>query len=145
MPMFRRWLIWIMLFALPLQGAASAGMIHCAPGQHGHSNVAITKSHLSKHQHNVDDAYSAKGAAHHHHAVKANTDSASQEIGIFSSSDSHHSDKAACCAGGVLALTTIPSVMFPPQDVSISPSYSRSFWASVFLDALRRPPRSLLA
>lgn len=143
--MFRRLLIWIMLFALPLQGFAAVGMIHCTPGQHGHTDAVVTQSHLSEHQH-VADAHSAEDTAHHDHAdVVADTDSASQETASGSSNHSHHPEKATCCAGGVLALTTMPSVTFFPQDVSVSPPYSSGFWATVFLEAPKRPPRPFLA
>lgn len=149
--MLRRLLIWIMLFALPLQGFAAVEMMHCAPLQHEQVNTSPTlDDHVSGHQHQHTD-HLATGVgehhAHHHH------DHADGPLDAAASADDHHSSgsdssphvhKTVCCASA-LALTTSTSALFPPAGSLVVSLYHVGALPTVFLEGPRRPPRSLLA
>lgn len=147
--MLRRLLIWIMLFALPLQGFAAVEMMHCAPLQHVQvSTSPKLDDHVSGHQH-ADHLATGVGGhhAHHHHdhADGPPDATASADDHHASGSDSsHHVHKTACCASA-LALTTSTSSLFPPAGSPVVGLYHVGALPTVFLEGPRRPPRSLLA
>ncbi len=148
--MLQRLLIWIMLFALPLQGFAAVGMIHCEPSQHAQANAAV-EDHAYGHRHAdhlaADVGWMESGShAHHHDHANASPDAADSADDHHSSGSdsSHHVHKTACCAGA-LALTTSTSALFPPAGSLVVGLYDVGVLPTVFLEGPRRPPRSLLA
>lgn len=150
--MLRRLLIWIMLFALPLQGFAALGMIHCEPSQHEQTSALSTPENHVSHRHAdhlaADAALMKSGShGHHHHDHADGPPDAAASVDDHHSSgsdSSHHVHKTACCAGA-LALTTSTSAMFPPAGSLITGQYNHGTLPSVFLEGPQRPPRSLLA
>ena len=145
-------LLWLLLFALPLQGFAAATMLTCGPNHH---RVAeFTRSAAAESQ-----GHATHGDPHHDHdhamgaadagAVTA-ADGGAAGAGAGASS-AHHLDKlskfkcsacASCCIGAALPAAAL---LF----ASFAPAAAPSFFVAVepvgfFTDGPDRPPRILL-
>lgn len=130
---FKTFLLWLLLFALPVQGFAAAVRLSC--GSEHHTDLPTA-------------AKTAQDIHHHHHEFQNQTvqDAASTDFPAAQLDDyesSYCSACAACCAGAVV----------PPSIVDWSPFFSSSFSpvtssASSFTGhipaGLERPPRHIL-
>ncbi|MDP3605752.1 MAG: hypothetical protein Q8R59_08415 [Polaromonas sp.] len=115
----RRFLLCLMMLALPLQGFAAAAMLYCGPGQahQAMQTQAATQDSLQSHDHNVATMQ------HDHHAqpidtaAQTQTDQAQAQL-----PDATHKCGvcAACCS--VLALTDVAHAIavpsLPPSDLA---------------------------
>jgi hypothetical protein len=136
----RTLILWLVLLAVPFQGAASAAMLACAPAT---AATPAAAGAASAHDHHAMMA--AAGAGHDHHAMMASADNGSD---TGAPSDHHSGAKcgtcAVCCIGAAMApVPRMPlqaraaQFVFLPFDVGYVPS--------VDLDHPERPPRSSLA
>ncbi|HUG24125.1 hypothetical protein [Piscinibacter sp.] len=139
-------LLWLVAMALPLQGAAAATMLHCAPAHHRDAMSAA-------HDHHHGAAYQRHDHAHHgplstgehtaHDTQTAEDDAATSAHGPDALNKVSCSACAACSSG--IALPATPVLLSPPALVH-GASPAPSFDAAVFLtDGPERPPRTLLA
>ena len=135
--MLRRLLIWMMLCALPMQGFASVGMMHCALSQHVHaSEPAMHHSAV----HFAAGAGNGDASIHHH----ADSTAASDHHGSGDADTPHQLSKTACCTGA-FAIGTMSSGLFLPAGSSLVISHAVNHLPTVFLEDPQRPPRFFLA
>jgi len=126
---------WLLLLALPWQGAVAATMLHCATdhvhaaGVHGEVNVpnhAHRHSHPAAHAHGESDSQAAAGV-----------DTPSHDAG------GQCSVCASCCASSVIASSPLTvAVALPPR---VFPSPPIEWPVDRVPDRLERPPRQRLA
>lgn len=132
---FRLVLLCLMALALPLQGLAATGAVHCAAM---HERMQVSAAH-----HHDDDA------AHHHEGDAAKT--------AVSVADDHRSDdgaprtggafKCSACAACCVALG-LPSVavMLPQAPAEgLTPSMALRAVVAFLTSGPERPPRTVLA
>jgi hypothetical protein len=131
--MFRRLLLAILVIALPLQGVASTAMTHCGPSRH----VAFD----AHYDHAADHHGSNADADQDHHPHYSSGDASHHGN---DSNHSGHGDKSDCCASTVAIATSLAGT-FPPAGPPVASLYVAGALPSVFLEGLRRPPRTLLA
>lgn len=156
--LMRSLLIWLLVLAVPAQGAAVAAMLGCGPR---HSAAAVVGGGSVLGPHDLARAHShartdarAPAAQDHHHAAlaalpagagdAATLGSAAPEAVAAVAADAHKcSACASCCSAGAI-LNTVPTVPMP------------EFAAAVFADWVAsvdpyavagpdRPPRRILA
>ena len=123
---FRNALMWLFLFALPLQGFAAATMLHCG----------------ASHQRTVATATSKSSSAHHHEAGQAHKHAAASETAQPDLAKSKCSACAACCMGTALP---VAALAFEPFAPALAPlSFVRAPAIGFVTDGPDRPPRILL-
>ncbi|MGV7207403.1 hypothetical protein ACLB1G_06075 [Oxalobacteraceae bacterium A2-2] len=159
--LFRSFIVWLMLLALPFQGYAAASMMLCAPaapaplmemGQPGHDHAAMMAAMHGDHAR----AYAAQpgdggqhAAAHGDHVgvSAAQVDGGAQLAmhGGHAAKTAHGAIKcggaAACCVGAALApdcALALPALALPSAPVSF---YSDTIPA-VHLAHPERPPQA---
>lgn len=112
MPRFlKTFLLWLLIAALPIQGAAAVIQASCGPRHHGMSVVAIADDHH----------HGAGQAVHSHSADSMNImDEKAEDVDKGATSktvklpvSSYCSACSACCAGAVA----------PPPSVSLTPTF----------------------
>ncbi|MRW88795.1 hypothetical protein GJ699_02210 [Duganella sp. FT80W] len=123
--LFRSFLVWLMLLALPYQGYASAQMLLCvvpAPAQEAHAAMNMP-------------------AGPHDHAAMLAAQAAHQHDGDQSSSHSNMKcTGSACCAAAAPLLTLDLSAPASPLASRMVPFYS-DFLPAVDLAHPERPPQ----
>jgi hypothetical protein len=138
--------IWLLVLAVPVQGAAAATMAFCGPGHHGggasaamQATASADHAHLggehADHQHTQGEALADEGSA-------VSTDSAAPAE-VKHGSQQKCSVCASCCSLGAI----LSSVLAVPAPV-FSPTVFSTVVASVELfaaDGPDRPPRTVLA
>ena len=164
--LMRSLLIWLLVLAVPAQGAAVAAMVGCGPrhpaaavaGPHGHDHAnAQAHPHANAHANAYAHARADAGgpAAHdqHHAALPAPAadaglasaiGSAAADAPAAGAADGHKcSACASCCAAGAI-LNTVPTVPMP----ALADAVFADWVASVdpyAVDGPDRPPRPVLA
>jgi hypothetical protein len=130
-------LVWLTVLAMPIQGIAAAGMLHCGPGLPG---VPQHHAQAAPHEHHADDA----GAHAHHHGTAQQEADAPDAPDTFSGQADHHcSACAACCLGAALPASVM---QLPVADVSCAPELAPAVALVSFIAAgPERPPRHPLA
>lgn len=136
-------LIWLLVLALPVQGAAAATMAFCGPDHHGGGHSVVQPgSTAAVHAHHGDAL-----AAHEHHADRsadvASTDDVSGVATGGQAAQQTCSACASCCSLGAM-LTEAPVV--PVTD--LSPMVFTTVVPTVgafAADGPERPPRNALA
>lgn len=128
MSRIRRFLLCLMMLALPLQGFAAAAMLYCGTGP---THQAVQKAmqiqaatQVSQQSH---DHAAAPMMQHDHHAqptapeAQAQTDEASDQAQSQLPNASHKCGVCASCCG-VLAITDLPQTIsaapLPPSDLA---------------------------
>ena len=140
--LIRTLLIWLLVLAVPAQGAAAATMAFCGPNHHGAG--ATTHAQSAPHTEHAQHG----GAAHQHMTVPDEADDSAS-----ASSDGPgklvHGDKqkcsacASCCTFGAILSTVlvVPAPAVTPTVFSAVVPTVDAFAA----DGPERPPRSVLA
>jgi hypothetical protein len=148
--LIRTLFIWLLVLAVPVQGAAAAAMVPCGPSHHGgHAAVQTQPAVPQAHPHHSGTG--ATGATAHEHAqamaVAAEAPSVSAMPVVsdgFSPSAEHTcSACAACCSVGAI----LGSVLALPAP-AVAPTVFATLVASVdpfAADGPDRPPRPVLA
>ena len=138
--LIRTLLIWLLVVAVPAQGAAAATMAFCGPNHHG--SGAAAQMHV------------AAPGEHAHHGVDAAADHAHPQVAAQADEDpsasaTDHANKqkcsacAACCSVGAIlgSVLTVPAPVFSPTVfAAVAPSVD-TFAAG----GPDRPPRIVLA
>ena len=134
--------MWLLMLAVPVQGAAAAIMAFCGPNHHGVGQVVSAGADDAHHDHD-----GAEGD--HHHAQEAHDEDASASPQAaphakFVQADKHKcSACASCCAAA--ALPSASAAFEPPLlGDSFLPLISRNV-VLLLADGLERPPRFVLA
>ena len=156
MGLIRVLLIWLLVLAVPVQGAAAATMAACGPNHHGGVPTALTQQTLSAmHAHHGTQVQ----MAHKHHDTFAGVGQVDQETASSTSPESStvaatpanggHSDPhkcsacASCCSAGAI----LDTVLKIPAPVATSTVFSAVVPTvdAVAVDGPDRPPRMVLA
>jgi len=137
-------IIWLLVFALPMQGFASSAMLDCgAAHQHlmpGSSSHAEDGASLDQQQ-----------QMHHHEQASSTEDHAASHAssGDASTDDSHHhgatkcSACTSCCLSSAISAPVMPDPVTPlPGGLETSFQPDQQFTA-YFPEGLERPPHSL--
>lgn len=142
--LIRTLLIWLLVLAIPAQGAAAATMAFCGPNHHGGEPTrAMEASQSSDHAHHAEDGAQVDG-----HAVDAEaTDDAfsAQDASTVAEASPAAKQKcsacASCCSLGAI-LSTVPVI--PDADsaatvfAAVVPTVD-----SIAADGPHRPPRNV--
>lgn len=143
MGFLRTLLMWLLVLAVPAQGASAATMAFCGPGHHGAVQVLHDGDPGSADAH----THHTNGVSVDHEHPKADTDEAGSSGVSVSGKVIHHvkhkcSACASCCAAAALpsAFIALPTPILADSFLPLAP---RSV-ASVPIDGVERPPRSLL-
>ena len=140
--------MWLLVFALPVQGFAASTMLFCGAGHHGMVQAANGGLHHSSHTHRgAQDV--AEGSESHVHDPEAKADS-SHGPSAFSPLSAKHAKVvgkcnvcAACCSFAVLPTAVIAFTAQAPNRAL--PVVELTTNAGFFTDGPDRPPRSPLA
>jgi hypothetical protein len=161
--MLRRLLVWIVLFALPLQGIAGAAMIRCGTdaGHHasaeervaalGNATSPAEHDHAAHHAssgplvlgedgeaHRAPDSGAGRATSGHASTGHGSIDhDAAEHIGV--GHDAQDRD-APCCAAAIAIAATL-SLNVPPAGSWADLVYVPGALPAVYLEGLRRPPR----
>lgn len=139
----RTLLIWVLVLAVPAQGAAAAAMTFCGPNHHGSGGpVAELSSTAAKHS-----RHGGALTGHEHEAdASADVSSTDDVLAIAKASQAAKpkcSTCAACCSLGAI-LTTVPAV--PATDSAPTVFTTVVTTVDAFAaDGPDRPPRNVLA
>ena len=145
---FRITLMWLVAFAVPVQGYAAVAMFGCGPGHHGigglPSQVAFADVHDATVPQHSHEAHAEMAGEHHHddsaepkhvHLLKAH--GTSGKVGKGSCTPC-----ASCCVVAALPATMIVFKAVPLVDFFM-PLAPRGL-ASFLTEGPERPPRSIL-
>lgn len=145
--LFRALLIWLLVLAVPAQGAAAATMAFCGPNHHG--DAAVTYLHSTT---AASIGHHDSPAASHHEKIKA---TAQEDEDSHASSSSVAAAKidpaskhkcsacASCCSIGAIlnSVLAVPSPFFTPTVFSdLVPSVE-----ALASEGPDRPPRFVFA
>ena len=142
----RTLLIWLLVLAVPAQGAAAATMAFCGPNHHGSGATQVELAAPTEHAHHDSGAMTA----HQHHDVTAQADEDLSASASFAASakvgdpGTHKcSACASCCSVGAIlsSVLAVPAPVFTPTVFSTVVPRVDTFAA----DGPDRPPRMVLA
>ena len=142
----RTLLIWLLVLAIPAQGAAAATMAFCGPNHHGEEAIEVQWVEPAEYEHLDSGAMTIHG----HHDVTAQVDQASSApegfavTGKLSNPDTHKCGAcASCCSIGAIlnSVRAVPAPVFTPTLFSTVVPCVDTFAA----DGPDRPPRIVLA
>ncbi len=139
----RTLLIWLLVLAVPAQGAAAAAMAFCGPNHHGSGSArAEVSAAVSKHSHH-GDAESVHEVRTGASATMAAADDAQAGATVSHAAKQKCSACASCCSMGAI-LTAVPVIpttdSAPTVFTTVVPTVD-AFAA----DGPERPPRNVLA
>jgi hypothetical protein len=137
----RRFLLWLLMLAIPLQGIAASTMLHCEPS-HARQQVAVE---AAAHDHALHQAASAAHSHDQHHADAGDT-VAHSEAHSPGSAD-HQKAKcsvcASCCSGvAIVAAPLTTAVAEPHESYTV---FLATDFEPVFVAGPKKPPRPFLA
>lgn len=143
----RTLLIWLMVLAVPAQGAAAATMAFCGPNHHGAAAASrVQQAESSEHSNHHSAGQGAPG--HHDIAAQADEDDSASASPVASSQGRHAVEQkcsacASCCSiGAILSpLLAVPTPAVTPTLFSAVVPTVSAFAA----DGPDRPPRIVLA
>jgi len=135
---FKIFLLWLLIAALPVQGIAAAMRASCGPKHHESLAMIIEQSH----DHSVADAHHA-----HHHDQAAANQSGDASAADADKNTTHKSSFCSacsmCCSGAItqseIRFTPVP---YENETRAISPVLSFTGYIPA---GLERPPRHLSA
>lgn len=141
----RTLLIWLLVLAVPAQGAAAATMAYCSPNHDDGGNAAAAQVEaLGEHEHH------RFGAQHDHPGAGAQpSDSATTEADAsvptkFVQSDSRKCTACASCCSAAAILNTVLDVPVPASAPTVFVAVVPTI--DVFIaDGPERPPRAFFA
>lgn len=148
--LFRTLLIWLLVLAIPAQGAAAAAMAFCGPNHHdGGATAGAQQLPAEAHTHAGVEAQTA----HEHRAMATLTTLADVDVSASATSaapaKAAHAEEhkcsacAACCSVGAI-LNTVLSVPAPEPAVTVFFALVTNVDAFVAVGP-ERPPRTILA
>jgi len=136
-------ILWLLAFALPMQGFASSAMLDCGVAQQA------SRSASQRHMHQAQGQQ-----AHHHEQLAANqhhaADASQASSNDSPANDSHHhngagkcSACASCCLSSAISAPSALDLVAPlPAGLETGAQPDQQFTA-YFPEGLERPPHSL--
>jgi hypothetical protein len=145
--LIRALLIWLLVLAVPAQGAAAATMAFCGPNHHGGGAAAQMQTAAPAGHAHQDDA-AAQGHEHPQAAALADEEPAASAVSSASAkvgdAGTHKcSACASCCSVGAI-LNSVPVVLAPVFTPTVFSAVVPSVDAFA-ADGPDRPPRLVLA
>ena len=134
--MLRRFLAWMIVALLPVQGYAAASMISCGPMHAEMAAASSMASHAGGHQHD-HAADGHDGASAHRHG--------DGDPSTFASLGKFKCSACASCCTGTAAPAPSPLSFAAPRVHGEQIPFHPASEATFVPDGLERPPRSLLA
>ena len=131
MKIFRHLLVFLLVFAIPLQGMAVANQMFC----HGSGSVSTVIQHTADHSHHQ--------AADHHHDQNKSLDHQVSKAEVAKSVNHKCSTCAQCCF--VAALLPAPFILVFNLEASSLVATSNALLGAISPLNIERPPRSFLA
>jgi hypothetical protein len=146
--LWRAWLVWLMVLAVPLQGLAGTAMQHCATAPPTSQQRSSAEAGHAEHTPGLPAAEVVHQLAHAHphgHAPGAAIDAsgrvtAEPTAAPAASGDHHCSACAACCSA--LGLPTRAGPLTVPRTASAAAPLPPVVVDSFVPAGLERPPRS---
>jgi hypothetical protein len=139
-PLLRLAFVWLLAFALPVQGIAGVGGLHCHDGMQGAAGSVRSTHGDAMHAHAPHDAALHAAAADAAAAEEVVAVDAAGGADAASSVDRTCSACAACCASCAIARSAL-RVAEPPAGRAAPPGAGAP--PAVFVtDGPERPPRS---
>jgi hypothetical protein len=136
----KTFLLWLLAFALPMQGYAAAAMFDCEAAL-PHATVALEESG----QDHAAMSHMHGGEFHQHGSMQQVSDSHAQPHG---SSDRHaHASPCSMCAACCVGIAMMPAALdwHPQHAVSLLRTASPVVWFSGHIPpGIDRPPRAIL-
>lgn len=144
--LIRMLLIWLLVLAVPAQGAAAATMAFCGSNHHS-AGAAAQMQPAGPADHSHHDGAAATGHEHPQTAAPADEDSSTSAVSAASAKVSDASKQkcsacASCCSGGAIlsSVLAMPAPVFTPTVFSaVVPSVD-----TLAADGPDRPPRIVL-
>lgn len=130
--------VWILVFALPVQGFAAATMMNCEKA-HSHEAKSLTESYNHA-THSGHDEANSHEATHEHVA-----DASDNHAAHHSSSTKHacsHCGSVCCSSTAIVASSVNVHPLF--DDIKVNVAYSAPQFTSFVSAGIERPPRSIL-
>jgi len=131
--------IWLLVFAIPLQGYAAATMINCVESKdHQHQEQSNTQHTVISSEHNH--------ANHQHEVTKQKSDItklANDKSPSAKHACSHCVKCTTCCSGSTIFASSL-NLFFDLEAESLTLSIASSHFASFIPAGLERPPRNFL-
>jgi hypothetical protein len=145
--LIRTLLVWLLVLAVPAQGAAAATMAFCGPNHHG--GAAATSAAQARSAEHANHHSAEEGIPGHHDMAAQADETDSASASQSASSPSSHAGKqkcsacASCCSlGAILSpLLAVPAPAVTPTVFSAVVPTVSAFAA----DGPDRPPRIVLA
>lgn len=135
--------VWVLVFALPMQGFAAATMMNCEKS-HSHETKSLTETHDHATHSGYDEATSHE--ATHEHVADA-IDNQHNHATPHSSSTKHACSHCAtctvCCATTAIVTTSL-NVLAQFDNSKATLAYSAPQFTSFVSAGIERPPRAIL-
>lgn len=130
--------VWILVFALPVQGFTAATMINCE-NAHSHESKSLSEGH-NHGSHVGHDEASNHEASHEHVADVTNNYS------IHHSSSSKHACKhcGSLCCSSTAIVASLLNLHAQFDDVKANLAYPAPQFTSYISAGIERPPRTIL-
>lgn len=145
--LIRTILVWLLVLAVPAQGASAATMAFCGPNHHGGSTASLAVQMApAEHQHPQATAQTTHG--HHDEATAAPDDVANADASVapaksVPAAKQKCSACASCCSIGAI-LSSVLAVPAPDLNPTVFSVVAPTVDA-VAVDGPDRPPRIVLA
>jgi len=143
---FKTWMLWLLVLALPAQGYAAVSQLSCGPLMH---QTVVEVNHDTPMQH---------AGAHEHHmqnlpadmdmtaAQDAHTDAVPEQMHEYAHEQQTNSTCSACaaCCLSIAMLPALPDWSVIPIGATPVVSSPASLFLGHIADGIKRPPKSLL-
>lgn len=128
--------IWILIFALPMQGLAAVTMMNCEKS-HSHEATILIDSH----DHSLQSAH--EEAATHQHGLDATDNHQTHHSSTSKHTCSHCCTCAVCCAGSAIIANSL-NVPAHFEQKKANLTYTVAQFTSFISAGIERPPRFIL-
>ena len=128
--------VWILIFALPMQGLASVTMVNCEKS-HSHEATILIDSH----DHSLQSVH--QEAATHQHVLDATYNHQTHHSSTSKHTCSHCCTCALCCAGSAIIANSLNAAAhFEQKKTNLT--YTAPKFTSFISAGIERPPRFIL-
>lgn len=132
--------VWMLVFALPMQGFAAATMMNCEK-PHSHEAKSLAESH--NHAMHSRHGEVANHAAIHEHVADATGNHDTHHSSSSKHACSHCGTCTVCCASTAIVASSL-TILAQFDKSKASLAYSTSQFTSFISAGIERPPRLIL-
>lgn len=143
---FRAVLVWMVMFAIPMQGISASTMLLCGPSHHRQQQAAQSGHDHAQHGHADHRGHAASDAVEEAASANAGADEVSGSPQWMGSAEPSNLKCSACavCCSAVALLQVLPLMAAAQVNASVYPPLSMAYQGFV-ADGPQRPPRPFLA